>query len=102
MGLFSAFSKQRPPRGFNLQHRYYDEKKARQAVLKAQREGTESISSEARREQLRETWARKRMTASTGKSKRNPLVWILVAIIMAYLLFKVIPAGLTLYLGASS
>ena len=29
MGLFFSFSKQRKPRGFQLQHRYYDERKLR-------------------------------------------------------------------------
>lgn len=100
MGLFSAFSKQRQPRGFNLQHRYYDEKKAKMESRRAERVGRPLNASENRREHLREAWGSKRTTSTKTSSNRNPLFWILVAVILAYIVFQVLPAGLAFELGA--
>ncbi|MDG1253033.1 MAG: hypothetical protein P8N56_05075 [Schleiferiaceae bacterium] len=96
MGLFSAFSKQRQPRGFSLQHRYYDEKKAKMESLRQARKGERSKDSELRREQLREAWSSKRSTNVKSESKRSPLVWILIAVVVAYIVFKVLPAMLVM------
>jgi hypothetical protein len=35
-------------------------------------------------------------------SSRSPLVWILIAIALAYIVFKVLPAALAFNLGATS
>lgn len=88
MGLFSAFSKQRQPRGFNLQHRYYDEKKAKMESLRAERQGQPLSVSENRREQLREAWASKRTTNAKGSSARGPLMLILILGALAYFVLR--------------
>ena len=88
MGLFSAFSKQRTPRGFSLQHRYYDEKKAKMESLRAAREGQPLSSAENRREQLREAWAAKRTTRAKGSAARGPLVLILILGALAYFVLR--------------
>lgn len=88
MGLFSAFSKQRQPRGFNLQHRYYDEKKAKMESLRAERQGQPLSASENRREQLREAWASKRTTNARGSSARGPLMLILILGALAYFVLR--------------
>ena len=102
MGLFSAFSKQRQPRGFSLQHRYYDEKKAKMESLRAERESRPLSSSENRREHLREAWASKRTTSAKSGASRRPLVWIFIAIALAYIVFQVLQAALAFNLGATS
>ena len=88
MGLFSAFSKQRQPRGFNLQHRYYDKKKAKMESLRAERQGQPLSASENRREQLREAWASKRTTNTKGSSARGPLALILILGALAYFVLR--------------
>ncbi len=88
MGLFSAFSKQRQPRGFNLQHRYYDEKKAKMESLRAGRQGQPLSASENRREQLREAWASRRTTNVKGSSARGPLMLILILGALAYFVLR--------------
>ncbi|MDA8788409.1 hypothetical protein OAV84_01335 [Schleiferiaceae bacterium] len=88
MGLFSAFSKQRQPRGFNLQHRYYDEKKAKMESRRQAREGERSKDSDVRREQLRDAWASKRSTNAKGGSARGPLMLILILGALGYIVLR--------------
>ena len=85
MGLFSAFSKQRTPRGFSLQHRYYDEKKAKMESLRA---GQPLSASENRREELRAAWASKRTTHAKGSSARGPLMLILILGALAFIVLR--------------
>ena len=88
MGLFSAFSKQRTPLGFSLQHRYYDEKKAKMESLRAAREGQPLSASENRREELRAAWASKRTTHAKGSSARGPLMLILILGALAFIVLR--------------
>ncbi|MEY2971730.1 MAG: hypothetical protein ACO31C_00995 [Schleiferiaceae bacterium] len=84
MALFSLFKNQRGPRGFQLQHRYYDERKERLA----QWSSNDPNTAEARRERIRQAWASKRTTQSTDRGRIVRLVAILGALmaVSAYLL----------------
>tara|TARA_B100000768_G_scaffold160174_1_gene159592 strand:+ start:228 stop:515 length:288 start_codon:yes stop_codon:yes gene_type:complete len=86
MGLFFSFSKQRKPRGFQLKHRYYDERK-----LRLQKIEDKSVENhEQRRNKIREDWSNKRKNVKHEKNKR--LIIILAAIIILWLAFKLLPA----------
>ena len=84
MALFSLFKNQRTPRGFQLQHRYYDERKERLAQLGQQSAETE----DARRERLRTVWASKRTTERADSRRIVRMIAILAALfaVTAYLL----------------
>jgi len=84
MAFFSLFKNQRTPRGFQLQHRYYDERKERLAHLGQQSADTE----DARRERLRTAWASKRTTERADSRRVVRMIAILAALfaVTAYLL----------------
>lgn len=91
MGLFSAFSKQRQPRGFQLKHRYYDEKKAKLESLGKDQALSPKNPSDARREHLREAWASKRTTNTKGLTARGPITLILLLFALAYVVLRYLP-----------
>lgn len=72
-GLF----KQQKPKQFNLQHRYYDERKERLAKLKARYEapaGEEKFDTKLYREHLRDSWSQKRLTGNNSSSMIRVMV----------------------------
>ena len=91
MGLFFSFSKQRKPKGFQLQHRYYDERK-----LRLQKIENKSVEiNEQKRNKIRQAWKEKRKNVKYEKNKR--LLIILAAIIILWLVFKLLPAIIVKY-----
>lgn len=85
MALFSLFKNQRTPRGFQLQHRYYDERKERLAQL-----GSDAPQSvEARKERLHQAWSAKRTTTSAGRGQFVRMAGIAVGLlVLASLLLR--------------
>ena len=85
MALFSLFKNQSKPRGFQLQHRYYDERKERLAQL-----GEDSSSNpEARKQRLHEAWSAKRTTRSAGSSQFLRMAGIFLGLlVLASLLLR--------------
>lgn len=85
MALFSLFKNQSKPRGFQLQHRYYDERKERLAQL-GQDAGSDPAS---RKERLHEAWSAKRTTQSAGSSQFLRMAGIFGALlVLASLLLR--------------
>ncbi len=65
MAFFSLFKNQNKPRGFQLQHRYYDERKERLAQL-----GQEAPQNrEARKQRLHEAWTSNRRLKTSSKNQ---------------------------------
>ncbi|MDG1710545.1 MAG: hypothetical protein P8H05_05095 [Schleiferiaceae bacterium] len=91
MGLFFSFSKQRKPKGFQLQHRYYDERKLRLQKI----ENKSGEINEQKRNKIRQAWKEKRKNVKYEKNKR--LLIILTAIIILWLAFKLLPAVVVEY-----
>lgn len=85
MAFFSLFKNQRTPRGYQLQHRYYDERKERLAQL-----GSDAPqSAEARKERLHQVWSAKRTTAPSGRSQFVRMAGIAVGLlVLASLLLR--------------
>ena len=82
-GLF----KQQKPKQFNLQPRYYNERKERLAKLKARYEaptGEEKFDSKVYREHLRDSWSQKRLTGNSGSSMIRVM---LIATVIAGLIY---------------
>ena len=85
MAFFSLFKNQRTPRGFQLQHRYYDERKERLEQLGSK----EPQSAEARKERLHQAWSAKRTTATSGRGQFVRMVGIAVGLlVLASLLLR--------------
>lgn len=86
-GLF----KQQKPRAFNLQPRYYNERKERLDKLKARydspKEGAE-FDQNLYREHLRDSWSRKRLTSSQGPSLIRVVLILGVLVALIYYVFK--------------
>jgi len=85
MALFSLLKNQSKPRGFQLQHRYYDERKERLAQL-----GEDGQANpEARKQRLHEAWSSKRTTRSAGSSQFLRMAGIFAALlVLASLLLR--------------
>ena len=82
-GLF----KQQKPKAFNLQPRYYNERKERLAKLRAKYEapaGEEKFDSKLYREHLRDSWSQKRLTGNSGNSMMRVMV---IAVVIAGLIY---------------
>lgn len=82
-GLF----KQQKPKQFNLQPRYYNERKERLAKLRAKYEapdGEEKFDSKLYREHLRDSWSQKRLT---GNSSQSAMRIMLIAAVLAGLIY---------------
>ncbi|MCT4624550.1 MAG: hypothetical protein N4A46_13095 [Schleiferiaceae bacterium] len=84
-GLF----KQQKPKQFNLQPRYYNERKERLAKLKAKYEapaGEEDFDAKLYRDHLRSSWSQKRLTSSKGV---NPIRVLVIFAVLAGLIYWV-------------
>ncbi len=82
-GLF----KQQKPKQFNLQPRYYNERKERLAKLKARYEapaGGENFDSKLYREHLRDSWSQKRLT---GNNRSSMIRVFIIATVIAGLIY---------------
>ncbi len=85
MAFFSLFKNQHKPRGFQLQHRYYDERKERLAQLG--QEVPQNI--EARKQRLHDAWTTNRRLKSSGKNQFLRSAAILLALlVLASLLLR--------------
>jgi len=85
MAFFSLFKNQNKPRGFQLQHRYYDERKERLAQL-----GQEAPQNrEARKQRLREAWTSNRRLKTSSKNQflRSAAI-VLALLVLASLLLR--------------
>lgn len=85
MAFFSLFKNQNKPRGFQLQHRYYDERKERLAQL-----GQEAPQNrEARKQRLHDAWTTNRRFKSSGRNQflRSAAI-VLALLILASLLLR--------------
>ena len=89
MGLFFSFSKQRKPRGFRLQHRYYDEQKEKLEKL----ENTSLNDHLNRRKRIRRSWEKKRKNIKYETNKR--VIILLSTFIILWLIFKLLPLLIT-------
>ena len=89
MGLFFSFSKQRKPRGFRLQHRYYDEQKEKLEKL----ENTSLNDHLNRRKRIRRSWEKKRKNIKYETNKR--VIILLSTFIILWLIFKLLPLLMT-------
>lgn len=89
MGLFFSFSKQRKPRGFRLQHRYYDEQKEKLEKL----ENTGLNDHSNRRRKIRRSWEGKRKNIKYETNKR--IIIILSTVIILWLIFQLLPGIIT-------
>jgi len=96
MGLFFSFSKQSKPRGFQLQHRYYDDRKLR--LQKIENKNVES--NEQKRNKIRQAWKEKRRSVRYEKNKR--LLIILAVIIILWSAFKLLPIAFIKYAAVYS
>ena len=86
-GLF----KQQKPREFNLQPRYYDERKERLAKLKARYEAPEGetkFDSKLYREHLRDSWSKRRLTGNNSSSMIRVMVIATVIAGLIYWIFN--------------
>ena len=85
MAFFSLFKNQHKPRGFQLQHRYYDERKERLAQLG--QEVPQNI--EARKQRLHDAWTTNRRLKSSGKNQflRSAAI-VLALLVLASLLLR--------------
>ena len=89
MGLFFSFSKQRKPRGFRLQYRYYDEQKEKLEKL-----GNTSRNDHLnRRRRIRRSWEKKRKNVRYETNKR--IIILLSTFIILWLIFKLLPLLIT-------
>ena len=89
MGLFFSFSKQRKPRGFRLQHRYYDEQKEKLEKL-----GNISPNDHLnRRRRIRRSWEKKRKNIRYETNKR--VIILLSTFIILWLAYKLLPLFIT-------
>lgn len=82
-GLF----KQQKPKQFNLQPRYYNERKERLAKLRAKYEapaGEGKFDSKLYREHLRDSWSQKRLT---GNNSRSAVRIMLIAAVLAGMIY---------------
>jgi hypothetical protein len=85
MAFFSLFKNQNKPRGFQLQHRYYDERKERLAQL-----GQEAPKNrEARKQRLHEAWTSNRRLKTSSKNQflRSAAI-VLALLVLASLLLR--------------
>lgn len=89
MGLFFSFSKQRKPRGFRLQHRYYDEQKEKLEKL----ENTSLNDHLNRRKRIRRSWEKKRKNIKYETNKR--VIILLSTFIILWLIYKLLPLFIT-------
>lgn len=89
MGLFFSFSKQRKPRGFRLQHRYYDEQKEKLEKL----ENTSLNDHLNRRKRIRRSWEKKRKNIKYESNKR--VIILLSTFIILWLIYKLLPLFIT-------
>ncbi len=89
MGLFFSFSKQRKPRGFRLQHRYYDEQKEKLEKL----ENKNRNDHLNRRRRIRRSWEKKRKNVRYETNKR--IIILLSTFIILWLIFKLLPLLIT-------
>lgn len=86
-GLF----KQQKPKQFNLQPRYYDERKERLRKLKAKYEAPaegEKFDTKLYREHLRDSWSQKRLTSNNSSSTVRVLVIAAVIAGLIYWIFN--------------
>ena len=89
MGLFFSFSKQRKPRGFRLQHRYYDEQKEKLEKL----ENTSLNDHLNRTKRIRRSWEKKRKNIKYETNKR--VIILLSTFIILWLIYKLLPLFIT-------
>jgi len=85
MAFFSLFKNQNKPRGFQLQHRYYDERKERLAQL-----GQEAPQNrEARKQRLHEAWTSNRRLKTSSKNQfLSSAAIVLALLVLASLLLR--------------
>ncbi len=85
MAFFSLFKNQNKPRGFQLQHRYYDERKERLSQL-----GQEAPQNrEARKQRLHEAWtANRRLNTSSKNQFLRSVAIVLALLVLASLILR--------------
>ena len=85
MAFFSLFKNQNKPRGFQLQHRYYDERKERLSQL-----GQEAPQNrEARKQRLHEAWtANRRLNTSSKNQFLRSAAIVFALLVLASLILR--------------